>query len=66
MTKDEVIKRLRSDLNLPKFNAFIEEKNYSEEEYEKLKTDLLSYYRDYVENISADFEGGLETQDGRH
>lgn len=66
MKKDEVIKRLRSDLNLPKFNAFIEEKNYSEEEYEKLKTDLLSYYRDYVENISADFEGGLETQDGRH
>lgn len=66
MTKDDVIKRLRSDLNMPKFNVFIEEKDYSEEEYEKLKSDLLNYYRDYVENVSADFEGGLETQDGRH
>lgn len=66
MTKDDIIKRLRSDLNMPKFNVFIEEKDYSEEEYEKLKTDLLNYYRDYVENVSADFEGGLETKDGRH
>ena len=46
MTKDEVIKRLRDELKIPKFNAYFEDKDYSEDDYQKLKTDLLNYYRD--------------------
>ncbi|MDG3142002.1 hypothetical protein MKL29_03945 [Streptococcus suis] len=65
MTKDEVIKRLRDELKIPKFNAYFEDKDYSEDDYQKLKTDLLNYYRDYVEHIEADFQGGLKTNDGR-
>ncbi|MCI5870971.1 hypothetical protein ACMZ6Y_12290 [Streptococcus pluranimalium] len=65
MNKNDVIKRLREELQMPKFNAFFEEKDYSEEDYQKLKRDLLNYYRDYVDNIEADFQGGLKTPDGR-
>lgn len=65
MTKNEVILRLRKELNMPRFNAFIEEKDYSEEEYQKLKTDLQNYFHDYVEHVEADFQGGLKTNDGR-
>ena len=65
MIKDEVIKRLRDELKIPKFNAYFEDKDYSEDDYQKLKTDLLNYYRDYVEHIEADFQGGLKTNDGR-
>lgn len=65
MTKDEVIKRLRDELKIPKFNAYFEDKDYSEDDYQKLKTDLLNYYRDYVEHVEADFQGGLKTNDGR-
>lgn len=59
MTKNEVIKRLREELKMPHFNTFIEEKNYSEEDYQQLKSDLEQYYQDYVQNVSSDFEGGL-------
>ncbi|MGX7775875.1 hypothetical protein ACVV62_01685 [Streptococcus pluranimalium] len=65
MNKDAVIKRLREELKMPKFNAFFEEKDYSEEDYQQLKNDLLNYYRDYVDNVEADFQGGLKTNDGR-
>ncbi|MBJ8326311.1 hypothetical protein [Streptococcus pacificus] len=65
MTKEEVVKRLREELGLPRFNAFFEDKDYSEADYQELKKDLEDYYRDYVDNIEADFQGGLKTNDGR-
>ena len=37
MTKTEVIQRLQRDLGIPRFQAYIEDKDYSEEEYDQLK-----------------------------
>ena len=36
MTKTEVIQRLQKDLGIPRFQAYIEDKDYSEEELEIL------------------------------
>ena len=62
MTKTEVIQRLQRDLGIPRFQAYIEDKDYSEEEYDQLKKDLESYFTNYVSNVSADFEGGLDNK----
>ena len=51
MTLQEVLDRLRKDLDMPKFYAPLKEKEYTEEEYLKLKEDLINYYRDYVDNF---------------
>ncbi len=42
MTKTEVIQRLQKDLGIPRFQAYIEDKDYSEEEYDQLKKDFES------------------------
>lgn len=62
MTKTEVIQRLQKDLGIPRFQAYIEDKDYSEEEYDQLKKDFESYFTNYVSNVSADFEGGLNNK----
>ena len=62
MTKTEVIQRLQKDLGIPRFQAYIEDKDYSEEEYDQLKKDLEAYFTNYVSNVSADFEGGLDNK----
>lgn len=62
MTKKEVIQRLQKDLGIPRFQAYIEDKDYSEEEYDQLKKDFESYFTNYVSNVSADFEGGLDNK----
>lgn len=62
MTKTEVIQRLQKDLGIPRFQAYIEDKDYSEEEYDQLKKDFETYFTNYVENVSADFEGGLDNK----
>ena len=62
MTKTEVIQRLQKDLGIPRFQAYIEDKDYSEEEYDQLKKDFESYFTHYVSNVSADFEGGLDNK----
>jgi len=62
MTKTEVIQRLQKDLGIPRFQAYIEDKDYSEEEYDQLKKDFESYFTNYVSNVSADFEGGLDNK----
>lgn len=51
MTLQEVLDRLRKDLDMPKFHAPLKDKEYTEEEYQKLKADLLDYYRNYVDNF---------------
>ena len=62
MTKTEVIQHLQKDLGIPRFQAYIEDKDYSEEEYDQLKKDFETYFTNYVENVSADFEGGLDNK----
>ncbi|EOZ5809040.1 hypothetical protein ACQUIQ_001217 [Enterococcus hirae] len=51
MNKDEVLDRLREDLEIPFFQGKLEEKEYSEADYQKLKQDLLQYFDDYVRNV---------------
>ena len=62
MTKTEVIQRLQKDLGIPRFQAYIEDKDYSEEEYDQLKKDFEAYFTNYDSNFSADFEGGLDNK----
>lgn len=51
MKKDEVLDRLREDLEIPFFQGKLEDKEYSEEDYQKLKKDLINYFDDYVRNV---------------
>lgn len=51
MNQQEAFDRLKEELNLPFFNGKIEEKEYSEEEYQKMKNDLIKYFDDYVRNV---------------
>ena len=51
MNKDEVLDRLREELEIPFFQGKLEEKEYSEADYQKLKQDLLKYFDDYVRNV---------------
>ncbi|EPH99635.1 hypothetical protein D920_01191 [Enterococcus faecalis 13-SD-W-01] len=51
MTPEEVLDRLREDLAIPFFNGKIEQKEYSEEDYQQLKKDLENYFNDYVRNV---------------
>ena len=51
MTKTEVIQRLQKDLGIPRFQAYIEDKDYSEEEYDQLKKDFEAYFTNYVSKI---------------
>lgn len=51
MNKDEVLDRLREELEIPFFQGKLEEKEYSEADYQKLKQDLLQYFDDYVRNV---------------
>lgn len=51
MDKETVIERLKQDLDLPNFKGRLEEKEYTEEEYQKIKKDLNDYFENYVRNI---------------
>ncbi|MGM0138536.1 hypothetical protein IGI65_000978 [Enterococcus sp. DIV0755b] len=51
MNQQEALDRLKEELRLPYFNGKIEEKEYSEEEYQKMKRDLIKYFDDYVRNV---------------
>lgn len=51
MKQEEVIERLKEELNLPFFNGTLEEKNYSEADYQQIKKELIQYFDDYVRNV---------------
>lgn len=51
MNKDEVLDRLQEELEIPFFQGKLEDKEYSEADYQKLKQDLLQYFDDYVRNV---------------
>jgi hypothetical protein len=63
MNRTEVIERLKKELGLPNFLGTVEDKTYSEEEYQKIKADLLKYYEDYVGNLEGYFPGTGMVQD---
>ena len=61
MTREELEQRIRTELDLPHFKAQIDEqRDYSEDDYQKLKDSLVSYYKNYVQDIDTDFQGGLD------
>lgn len=51
MNHTEVLERLKEELQIPFFNGTIEQKIYSEEDYQKIKHDLIQYFDDYVRNV---------------
>ncbi|MHC5269643.1 hypothetical protein ACYSNO_10725 [Enterococcus sp. LJL98] len=51
MTPTEVLDRLREELELPFFQVKVEEKMFSEEDYQQFKSDLLRYFDEYVRNV---------------
>ena len=62
MTKTEVIQTSPKRSGNSQIQAYIEDKDYSEEEYDQLKKDFEAYFTNYVSNVSADFEGGLDNK----
>lgn len=51
MDKNAVIERLKKELDLPSFKGRLEEKEYTEADYQKIKNDLNDYFENYVRNI---------------
>ncbi|HCN75377.1 hypothetical protein ACWN83_01710 [Pseudolactococcus plantarum] len=61
MTRDDLEQRIRTELDLPHFKAQIDaERDYSEDDYQEFKRDLVNYYKTYVQDIDTDFQGGLD------
>lgn len=61
MTREELEQRIRTELDLHHFKAQIDEqRDYSEDDYQKFKDSLVSYYKNYVQDIDTDFQGGLD------
>ncbi|MDH6365742.1 hypothetical protein M2139_002764 [Enterococcus sp. PF1-24] len=51
MNKDQVLDRIREELEIPFFDGKIEDKEFTEEEYQQIKQDLVRYFDDYVRNV---------------
>ncbi|WP_291293231.1 hypothetical protein [Enterococcus sp.] len=51
MNQEEVLERLKEELELPFFQAKLEEKTYTEEDYQQVKADLIRYFDEYVRNV---------------
>lgn len=51
MTPDDVLDRLREELDTPLLQIKVEEKTYTEEEYQIFKEQLLNYFKEYVQDV---------------
>ena len=51
MKHEEVIESLKEEINFTFFNGTLEEKNYSEADYQQIKKELIQYFDDYVRNV---------------
>lgn len=61
MTREELEQRIRTELDLPHFKAQIDDqRDYSEDDYQEFKDSLVNYYKNYVQDIYTDFQGGLD------
>jgi hypothetical protein len=64
MNKQELEQRIRKELDLPHFKAMIEDREINEDEYQDFKRNLVNYYKEYVQDIDIDFQGGLDENSG--
>ncbi|WP_430616592.1 hypothetical protein IGJ66_002100 [Enterococcus sp. DIV0176] len=51
MNQQEVLDRLREDLQIPFFQGKIEDREYTEADYQQLKKNLEDYFDNYVRNV---------------
>ncbi|WP_271026560.1 hypothetical protein [Enterococcus thailandicus] len=51
MNQQEVLDRLREELQIPFFQGKIEDKEYTEADYQQLKKNLEDYFDNYVRNV---------------
>lgn len=51
MDRLDVLDRLKEELALPFLEIKLVDKDYSEEDYQQLKNELLQYFDDYVRNV---------------
>lgn len=51
MDQLDVLDRLKEELEIPFLQIKLQDKTYSEEEYQQLKTKLVQYFDDYVRNV---------------
>lgn len=51
MNQQEVLDRLREELQIPFFKGKIEDKEYTEADYQQLKKNLEDYFDNYVRNV---------------
>lgn len=51
MNQQEVLDRLREVLQIPFFQGKIEDKEYTEADYQQLKKNLEDYFDNYVRNV---------------
>ena len=47
----DVLDRLKEELDIPFLQIKLEEKEYTEDEYLTLKSELVQYFDDYVRNV---------------
>lgn len=51
MNVDDVRERLEKELEIPSFSGRLEDKKYTEEEYQELKRSVEYYFDEYVRNV---------------
>lgn len=51
MDATEVLARLKTELKVPRLTVKLEEKEYSEADFQAIKQELVQYFEDYVRNV---------------
>lgn len=51
MDRLDVLDRLKEELNIPFLEIKLAEKDYTEDDYQQLKNELVQYFDDYVRNV---------------
>jgi len=51
MNREDVLDRLREELEMPFFETKLADKVYTEADYQQVKADLIKYFDDYVRNV---------------
>jgi hypothetical protein len=51
MDRLDVLDRLKEELKIPFLEIKLAEKDYTEDDYQQLKNELVQYFDDYVRNV---------------
>jgi len=51
MDRLDVLDRLKEELNIPFLEIKLAEKDYTEDDYQQLKNELVQYFDEYVRNV---------------